>query len=141
MTKVALSGIALSGLLGEIAEVAGTDAALQVAKAQGGGEAYIPLPHNLTEEHWLVAAVGLASARKIAERVGGGAMDIPYGPLGGLRRRVWAAIRQGLSEGKSVSQVARQVGVTENTVRRHKTGRLGARVKDDRQLDLFHASK
>ena len=48
--------LSLPGILGEIAEVAGFKAALQVARAKGGTKAYFPVTPE--DDHWLVKAVG-----------------------------------------------------------------------------------
>ncbi|SBW13047.1 conserved hypothetical protein [uncultured Alphaproteobacteria bacterium] len=122
----------LPGVLGDIAEVAGVSAALQVAAARGGRVAYIPTPDHLPPEHWLVVAVGAEAAAAIARRLGGGALLIPLGPLGGTRGRVWATIRAAIDEGCSAPEAAARAGVHERTVRRHRNRR-----DDEDQGKLF----
>ncbi|MDR3437157.1 helix-turn-helix domain-containing protein [Telmatospirillum sp.] len=126
----------LPPILAEIAEVAGVVAALQVANAKGGTVAYFRAADNLAPGYWLVDAVGLDAARKIIERFGPGAIEIPLGPLAGNRNSLWTAIQKALKEGKSVATVARLVGVHARTVRRHKSGQFGT-VPDDQQGRLF----
>lgn len=123
----------LPSVLAEIAEVAGVAAALQVAAARGGRVAYIPAPDHLVPDHWLVLAVGAAAAAAIAQRLGGGSLLIPLGPLGGNRGRVWATIRTALGEGCSAPEAARRAGVHERTVRRHRN----RGDDDDSQGKLF----
>lgn len=126
-----------TGILADIEEVAGAAAALQVAAAKGGSEAYIPMPENLRPGHWLVEAVGMEAAELIARRLGSGHVEIPLGPAGGHRGKVWAAIRKALADGKSAPEAARLAGVHQRTVRRHRNGHSGAEVTDPRQGDLF----
>jgi hypothetical protein len=127
----------LSGILGEIEEAAGLAVALQLASERGGREVYIPQPGSLTAEHWLVQLVGMEAAQKVAQRIGGGRVELPLGPAGGSRSKVWATIRQALSEGKSAPEAARLAGVHHKTVRRHKNGYSGAAGDDDSQGRLF----
>jgi len=111
------------GILADVARVAGPLAAVRLARAKGGGRAYIPRPENLHPGHWLSALLGQEPARAVAEVLGGGEVEVPLGPAAGNRARVWASIRRGLKQGLSVEQAARQAGVSARTVRRHKNGR------------------
>lgn len=112
----------LPGILGEIAEIAGEGAALQVAAAKGGLEkVHIPYAANLYPDHWLVKAVGAEKAAKIAEALGGDAkVDIPLGPLGGSRHRAKHALKKALGSGSSTASAARLAGVHQRTARRAK---------------------
>lgn len=112
----------LPGVLAQVAQAAGLEAAVRLAQARGGGRAYIPAPEALHDQHWLVLAVGMEAALAIASALGGNEVEVPLGPFAGNRAHVWAAIERGLNEGLSVEQAARQVGVTARTVRRHKGG-------------------
>src|SRR5690606_37782768 len=73
---------ALPGVLGEIAAVAGEDAALSIAAARGGTQVYIP--HEPGPHHWLTHLVCREAAQRIADRltcgVGGLRLDLPLGP-------------------------------------------------------------
>jgi hypothetical protein len=133
-----VSGLALPGILGEIAEIAGEAAAMRVAQEKGGTRAYIPAPDNLPPTHWLVQAAGAEGARAIAARFGGGPVPVPLGPTGS-RGRTWTTIRRALDEGASAAEAARLAGVDEKTVRRHRTRKTAGlgRVRDSRQGDLF----
>jgi len=126
----------LPGILGEIEEVAGLAVALQIAAAKGGATAYFPSVERLTEDHWLIGAVGWEAAETLCRHFGGRAnpqLKIPLGPAGS-RGKLWAAIRKGLAQGKSAAEIARALGVDEKTVRRHRTGKSGkGRPADSRQ--------
>lgn len=117
----------LPGALKEIAEVAGEPAAVSIAAAVGGRRVYIPLPKKLNAKHWLVACVGLRAAEKIAAHFAtersGQRIDIPLysgGVYPQLRRTVAKRIHDLHTDGKSVSQIQQDVGVTERTVHRHR---------------------
>ena len=112
----------LTGVLGEFEEIAGFAAAVKIAAVKGGSVAYTPQPRNLKPEHWLCAAIGMDDAVKIAKQFGGNEIEIPLGPFGGNRGRVWRIIRQAIKDGHSAAKAARLAGVTIRTVRRHKSG-------------------
>lgn len=112
----------LPGVLAQVAQAAGLEAAVRLAQARGGGRAYIPAHEALHARHWLVLAVGMEAALAITSALGGNEVEVPLGPFAGNRAQVWAAIERGLNEGLSVEEAARQVGVTARTVRRHKGG-------------------
>lgn len=135
-----MTDIVLDGVLGEIQEVAGLAAALQICAVKGGGPAYFCSPDRLTEDNWLVQAVGWNTARLLAIRFctrAGGQIKIPQGP-NGSRRKQWVTIRRMLADGMSAIEVARALGIDEKTVRRHRTGKSGkARPADPRQGTLL----
>lgn len=111
----------LPGILAEIAQIAGDAAALQVAAAKGGLEkVHFPHPGRLKPGHWLVEAVGIEAALRIAAVLGGAKLDIPLGPLAGSRNRARQALRRALGEGSSPAAAARLAGVHQRTARRHK---------------------
>lgn len=127
----------LTGVLGEFEEIAGFAAAVKIAAVKGGSVAYIPQPRNLKPEHWLCAAVGMDDAVKIAKQFGGNEIEIPLGPFGGNRGRVWRIIRQALKDGHSAAKAARLAGVTIRTVRRHKSGETAGNKSITEQGELF----
>lgn len=127
----------LTGVLGEFEEIAGFAAAVKIAAVKGGSVAYIPQPRNLKPEHWLCAAVGMDDAVKIAKRFGGNEIEIPLGPFGGNRGRVWRIIRQAIKDGHSAAKAARLAGVTIRTVRRHKSGETAGNKSITEQGELF----
>lgn len=125
----------LPGVLAQIAEIAGEDAALAVAASRGGTQVYIPPAPD--RDHWLSRLVGQKAALAIADRltcgVGGMRVDLPLGPKGaGARLR--AKVDRMIAENRSERDIALATGYTIRTVRRRRAA-LGRR--DDRQLDLL----
>lgn len=127
---------ALPGVLGEIADVAGVDAALEIARVRGGTQIYIP--PNPGADHWISRLVGLENARAIAEQltcgVGGRRVELPLGPRGHAetqRARVDAMIRENRSE----RDIAIATGYSIRGVRRRRA-KIG-RPPDQRQLSLL----
>lgn len=126
----------LPGILREIAEVAGEEAALAIARARGGTQVYIP--EKAAPGHWLTELVGLELAgaiiRQLTCEVGGRRVDLPLGPCGhaaGQRARVDAMIRDNRSE----RDIALATGYSIRAVRRRRA-RIG-RPADDRQLTFL----
>lgn len=131
----------LTGLLAEMAAIPGVgeDAALAVARARGGTLASIPAVQNLTDSHWLSAAVGIDRARLISDALVSSALgdrfSIPLGPEGGMRAFQQArrkAVDEALESGATIDEAARIAGVDRSTVIRAK-----ARIRDDRQGRLL----
>jgi DNA-binding NarL/FixJ family response regulator len=110
-----LAGATLPAILQSIAEIAGEDAALRVAEARGGQVAYIPLPDNLSDDHWLVGAAGRSKAREIAAQLGGRSHVIP---IGSTRRRQ-DEIQRLVAEGLGTKEIALRLRIDRRTVRRH----------------------
>lgn len=135
---------ALPGLLAEIADVAGEEAALAVAQARGGTQIYIPpKPAN---DHWLCELIGIDTARTVCNHLTAGQDRprrevVPFGPLGreAQLRQQRAADRELMDrmirEQKSESEITRATGYTVRTVRKRRAflGKPG----DDRQISLL----
>ncbi|KAF0136668.1 MAG: hypothetical protein FD139_727 [Methylocystaceae bacterium] len=131
----------LPPLLAEIAEVAGLVAAVQLAKAKGGTECYIPA--RAPDDHWLVQCVGREAADKLCAHFVA-AIESDSGrsrhgvkillPLGeaGSRAEARRRVREALEQGKTLSEAARSGGVHQRTVQN-----IRARMKDKRQGSLF----
>lgn len=125
----------LPGVLAEIAEVAGEDAALAIAQARGGTQVYVPpVP---PEDHWLCQLVGVTAAREIADAltcgISGRRLELPLGPAGhgaNIRAKVDAMLRDGASE----RDIALATRYTTRAIRRRRA-KLG--LEDDRQMSLF----
>ncbi|SMH62858.1 hypothetical protein [Azospirillum agricola] len=67
----------LPGILREIAEIAGLQAAVDLCVAARGRRFYIPERNSLTKAHPLVRAVGWRAARLIAQAYGRETLSIP----------------------------------------------------------------
>jgi hypothetical protein len=92
---------ALPGVLQEIAEVVGEEAALAIAAARGGTQVYIPpVPPS---DHWLCKLIGVsgpALAAELTMGIKGLRLELPLGPTGHaaqVRARVDAMIKAGAS--------------------------------------------
>ena len=121
---------ALPPLLAEIADVAGIEAALAIAEAKGGQEAFIVA--RLRPDNWLIRAVGAEKARLISDHFCSGRarqkLTIPFGPVGSyhaLRQRTAKALEDAASRGESANQMAAKAGVTTRTVHRFRSRRRG----------------
>lgn len=126
----------LPGVLAEIAEVGGLDAALKIAERRGG--ARMSVPAQLSEDHWLVELLGLDTARRLSEHFTSGKtsqeFEVPLGPTGS-RRQLQAAIRRLIAEGNIAGdEIARRLRIAGRTVRRHKNA---LRHQDRRQGRLL----
>ncbi|WP_428700187.1 helix-turn-helix domain-containing protein [Stappia sp.] len=122
----------LPGILAEIAEVAGLDAALKLAAEKGGQTVYIP--SHADDGHWLTDTVGREAAAAICElyrvRNTGGRFLIPIAREASARR----ALVKALENGASARQAAAASGLHERTAFRT---RARLKSKDPRQGDLF----
>ena len=113
-----------------IAEVAGVEAAVQLARDHGGREIYIS--RNLEMDSLLVQSVGMEAAASILEALGPGAITVPLW-LTGRDRKLAHDIGQRLLQGQSEAQIARALGCHIRTVRRHRArNRLPSA-----QMDMF----
>lgn len=102
----------LPGVLAEIAEAAGVEAALRISQAHGGHRVYIPA--QAADGHWLVRLVGRANADAISKQLIGLRGTMILIPMGGVqfaRQRFYAS----RAAGSSVHHAARLAGVHERT--------------------------
>jgi hypothetical protein len=130
----------LTGVLVEIADIAGQAAAVQLAASAGGTRVYIPAKAD--GAHWLVELVGAEAAGKICAHFAadgrGQKVDIPIGPAASYNqlRRVTAQRIHELDDGRnSARTIARQVGVTQRTIYKHRAAHRGG--SDNEQGSLF----
>lgn len=103
----------LPGILGEIEDVAGTEAALQLARERGGTE----MKFSGRPGGALAQIVGDAAAVKITELLGAQKYCIPMATVRGERGRREAAAKL-VASGFSSAQAALAVGVHQRTVER-----------------------
>lgn len=127
----------LPGVLAEIAEVAGEDAALAIARVRGGTEIYVPaVPAN---DHWLCRLIGRDEAKAVCERLTGGIgigtrVTLPQGP-NGFQARMRAKVDAMLRDERSYRDIAIETGYTKRAIaRRH--AKLGIE-RVDPQLPLL----
>lgn len=125
----------LPQIIAEIAEIAGPDAAWALAREHGGTTVFIPA--EATRDDWLSRLVGFEAAAKVCAhyritsgegRANGIRLLIPMASAARDAER-W---RQALEAGLSARDTARQLGVHERTVYRHR-----AQERDERQMKLF----
>lgn len=113
----------LPGILGEIATVAGAEAACKLAVAKGGRR--VRIPGRLRPGCWLSECVGEAAAAKIVEhfrvinadgRPQGLDVELPIAFAGSIARATRLAretVARTIEDGGSVREAARRAGVTE----------------------------
>ncbi len=106
----------LANLYREIAEGAGLDSALGLARARGGLR--ISVPRNPRAAPWLADAMGEKGAALLCSLYGGELIDLPADPVSGSGqnarvRRIRQAIREGAL---SANEIARMAGVTRRAV-------------------------
>ena len=99
----------LPGVLDEIADIAGRDAALDLAATFGGSTLHVPAPGRV-HRHALCHVLGDERARQVAERFQGEQVYIPQ-----ARR---ASVLRLRSQGLSRREIAKRLGVSDRTVRR-----------------------
>ena len=97
----------LPGVLDEIAEVAGREAALALALHMGGRDIHVPKPRNVGAGHRLAAVMGLEAARSFAGRFRGEQIYVPKA------RRALTAHLSG--QGMAVSRIAERLGISRAT--------------------------
>lgn len=111
----------LPGVLREIAEVVGVEAAVRIADLRGG--ARVNIPSRVTPDCWLSLAVGEDKAKALSRHFTSGYTSIeilvPLGPTG-ARAEQAREIERLLNEGLSGGQIARQLRISHRTVTRHK---------------------
>ncbi|WP_316191278.1 MULTISPECIES: hypothetical protein [unclassified Bradyrhizobium] len=125
-------------MLQEIADVAGEAAALKIAAQHGGRRVYFPSVDRLVgvdgEHYWLIDCVGYDLARKICEHFQvdgrGQRIEIPLHVGGTYRqflRQIAERVHELEDEGKSSTEIARTLGLTQRTVHRHRSRHRGRR--------------
>lgn len=108
-----------------IAAAAGYDVALKIARDFGGSRVYLPRD-RVRPDSALAQSVGVDAAQKVVEALGHGELMVPLGPRRhGARLRL--AIAELLQHKVSPNRIARQLGITERTVKRHKARILRGR--------------
>ncbi len=124
--------VALPGLLAEIEEVVGRQAAMMIMADHGGARKKFPSPSHMEQNpdrysnNWLVKSVGAEKALEIVRALfpAGGQIDIPSG-----MERLSAATRREFVQDNagslSVREIAMRLGMTERGVRMIKASLRG----------------
>ena len=113
----------LPGVLREVAEAAGREAAELIAEARGGSRVYFPPSDKLRSDHWIVVLIGADRAVKVSEAIAdpiGVRVDVPFGPASQTRQTSRSRIAVVLSmtlDGESATSIARHLSITDRSVR------------------------
>lgn len=102
----------LPGVLGEIEDVAGREAAIALALECGGESLHIPRPSYLNDGHPLVGAIGMIAARKVANYFTGESLYVPMARI--------ALVRHLADTGLTTRQIGRKLGISTATVSQYK---------------------
>jgi len=124
--------VRLTGVLTDIARVAGRDAAIAIARKFGGVRMYFPLKPS--KDSWLVKTVGQEKAQAICDELTAGRCGLEYDlPLGafGHQETTRAKVDRLLAEGRTQRDIALATRYSERGVRKR------ARILKDREPDLF----
>ena len=127
----------LPGVLGEIADLIGEVGALNIAAQKGGTRVYFPA--RVDDTHWLAAVVGIDNARKLCDHFAvdgsGQRIEIPLF-VGGSYKQFIRELSKRLhaldADGASEREIARKLGVSQRSVRRHRS-----RHRSDKQGRLL----
>lgn len=121
-------------VLAEIAEVAGAEAAWELAGAVGGTYIHIT-SRRMPDGHWLVELLGREAADKISEHFAGDnarvRLLIPMARNTQRRQRLVKALEAGMT----ASEAALSSGMHVRTA--HRARRRLRRIPDEEQGDLF----
>lgn len=123
----------LPDILARIAEAAGEEAALLVAKAFGGRPLYVPLAKEINAEHRLAELLGLDRARAVCAELGHGEIILPRGPFSSTAG-TFREVCEMLEAKQSMTSIALAMNLHIRTVEKIAARR---RKLDTRQGSLF----
>jgi len=119
---LALAKYSMVGLLGEIEEIVGTEAAMKIAFAYGGSR--VDIPADPPSDHWLIECIGEPLARRLCKELrvidadghqqGMRHIVLPLGPASTfdhLKQAFLAALKLGVP----VRKAAHRIGITDRT--------------------------
>ena len=107
-------------MLENLREAIGGAAVMNLLAAKGGLTVYIPYTASLTEEHWLVKAIGFEAACKMTEHYATDTLQLPLGPEKGLRAATHKKVLEMALAGASANAISLEIGISTATVRRIK---------------------
>lgn len=114
------------GILREIAEIAGVEAALILSRIKGGTLVHFPSTERLRPDHWLVDAVGHEAACKIVNHIAtaklGIRLYVPRGPENDgrlARARTEDRLTRAFFSTATIDGTALALGIDRSTVSRH----------------------
>jgi hypothetical protein len=87
--------------------------------SRGGERVYVPGRERLTDDHWLVRAVGMEAAGLACDALKGANFELPLG-MSGLRNQIRAVLDEALESGLSTNRIVRLTGLSARTVRRRR---------------------
>jgi predicted transcriptional regulator len=112
----------LPPVLALIAEAAGKDVALKIARQHGGTR--VTMPQHARGKNWLSGLVGPVAAQAVIVALGSTRrIDIPLGPEGGYvysRNQLARRFAEMQAEGASETEIARALGVTGRAIRKRR---------------------
>lgn len=133
--------LGLTGILAELAEVAGVEAVLALCDRYGGTQ--VNVPRVAGPDHWLTQCVGAEAAAAICHYMtvtdaddhsrGARGVLIPRGPMALTRQAKQRLVRE-LQAGTSVREAARRAGLTERTAWYAKAALKGTKKSDQGSL-------
>ena len=103
----------LPGVLAEVAEVAGHDAAIQLALEFGGESIHVPRKGHLNSGHRLTEALGSDAVLAICRHFSGESLYIP------MARRLM--VRHLAGQGMTNRHIARRLGLSIRTTRHYRS--------------------
>lgn len=129
----------LAAVYREIAERAGLDAALRLARARGGQRISVPSKPNGAP--WLIEAMGAEGAKALCDLYGGAMLDLPADPVGGEGQKARVRrVKQAILDGKSANEIAAAHDITRRAVFFTKA-KMKARDAEPDLFSLADASK
>jgi|SRR5690554_5167497 len=120
----------LPASMAELVDIIGLPAVLQLMKAFGGTEVWVP--EKLSHAHDLVAAIGPEAAQTLCEYMARERLKVPRGKAIEIEVRN-RGIRRERQEGSKLAELARRYKLTDRQV----LNILNAEPEDDRQQDMF----
>lgn len=103
--------------LKKVVELIGTQAAIRLVRAKGGRDLKLPMPHNLSDNNWLVALVGMDNAKKLCNHFVGVSLKLPI-EVNALVQLRNASIVIDYQDGMSISSIANNYQIDRKLVQK-----------------------